>query len=154
NTGRPSGAEIEFRQALEVFQKLTDENPKVPEYRTGVALSHISVCHVLIRRGRFPEARSGYERAVAIAEPMVREHPEDLLYRTCLAQGRQGRGMSRLALGDSAGAALDVRQALGIWDGLPARSGEEWFATACCHAALAGLAGRDGSGVSSAATAS
>jgi hypothetical protein len=31
--------------------------------------------------------------------------------------------------------------------GLPSRSGEEWFEIACTRAALAGLAGRAGSGV-------
>src|SRR5262249_19246782 len=35
-----------------------------------------------------------------------------------------------------------------LWDGLPSRTGEEWFETACARAALAGLAGQDGSGVS------
>ena len=53
-------------------------------------------------------------------------------------------------LGDAAGAVADTRRALGLYDGLAARSGEEWFETACCHAALEGLAGRPGSGVSAA----
>jgi hypothetical protein len=37
----------------------------------------------------------------------------------------------------------------GLLGGLLAPDGDDWFTTACCHAALAGLAGRDGSGVSS-----
>jgi hypothetical protein len=37
-----------------------------------------------------------------------------------------------------------------LWEGLPSRPGEEWFETACARAALAGLASRDGSGVSAA----
>ena len=37
-----------------------------------------------------------------------------------------------------------------LWEGLPSRTGEEWFETACARAALAGLAGRDGAGVSAA----
>lgn len=44
-------------------------------------------------------------------------------------------------------AAADARRALGLYDGLPSRSGEQWFETARCHAALAGLARREGSGV-------
>ena len=43
-----------------------------------------------------------------------------------------------------------TRGGLGLYDGLQWRSGEEWFETACCHAALEGLAGRPGSGVSAA----
>jgi hypothetical protein len=46
------------------------------------------------------------------------------------------------------GQAADARRALALWDALPTRSGEEWFETACGHAALAGMAGRDGSKVS------
>jgi hypothetical protein len=113
-----------------------------------------SISDVLLRLGRPAEARDGYDRAVAIIEPPARENPKVPVYRNCLAKGLQGRAMARLALGDPAGAAADIRRALGIWDGLPKRSHEEWFATACCHAALAGLAGRDGSGVSLGATAS
>ena len=37
-----------------------------------------------------------------------------------------------------------------LWEGLPSRTGQEWFETACVHAALASLAGRAGSGVSEA----
>ena len=54
-------------------------------------------------------------------------------------------------LGDQARAAADLQRALGLYDGLPSRSGEEWFETACCHAALAGRAGHDGAQASSAA---
>jgi hypothetical protein len=37
-----------------------------------------------------------------------------------------------------------------LYDGLPSRSGEEWFELACCHAALEGLASQAGSRVSAA----
>ena len=60
------------------------------------------------------------------------------------------RGLTLRDLGDPAGAAADVRRALRLCDGLPPRSGRDLFETACCHAALAGLAGRAGSGVSAA----
>jgi eukaryotic-like serine/threonine-protein kinase len=40
----------------------------------------------------------------------------------------------------------DARRALELFEGLPSRSGDQWFETASCHAAPAGLAGREGSG--------
>src|SRR5262249_25455477 len=58
-----------------------------------------------------------------------------------------GRGLARLDLGDVAGAAEDTRRSLAIWDALPTLNGENWFVTACCHATLSALAGREGSGV-------
>ena len=58
-----------------------------------------------------------------------------------------GRGLARRDLGDPAGAAADARRALDLLKGLPSRAGDDLFLTACCHAALAGLAGQDGAGV-------
>ena len=54
-------------------------------------------------------------------------------------------GLAEADLRDRAAAAADVHRALELYDGLPARSGEEWFETACCHAALLGRAGHEGS---------
>jgi len=71
------------------------------------------------------------------------------MYGTHLAWSLRGRGLARLGLGDLPGAAADTRRALEIWDGLPSRSGEDWFESACSHATLSALAGRKGSGVSS-----
>ncbi len=60
--------------------------------------------------------------------------------------------MTLRELGESAGAAADVRRALELCDGLPPRSAWELLEieAACSHAALAGLAGLAGSGVSAA----
>jgi hypothetical protein len=44
----------------------------------------------------------------------------------------------------------DARRAVALFDTLPSRLGERTVLSACAHAALAGLAGRDGSGVSAA----
>jgi eukaryotic-like serine/threonine-protein kinase len=99
-------------------------------------------------------AKGGYERAIAIRELLIQEEPESTGYRSGLATSLRRRGLARRETGDPAGAAADARRALLLYGGLPSRSGAEWFETACCHAALAGLAGRDGSGVSAAAAAS
>jgi serine/threonine-protein kinase len=147
DTGRPSDAEAEYRQARALFQKLADENPKVPEYRYWVAVCHGRTSDLLLRLGRPAEARAGYERAVAIVEPTARENPRVPVYRITLARGLRGLAMAGVALGD-ARATADVHRALAFYDGLASRSHEEWFGTACCHAALAGLAARAGSGMS------
>jgi hypothetical protein len=103
---------------------------------------------VLRRLGRKAEARDGSDMAVAFREALVKEVPNVAVYRSHLAWSLLGRGLARRELGDPAGAAADARKAIALWDGLPSRSGREWFETACAHAALAGLAGQDGSGVS------
>ena len=54
----------------------------------------------------------------------------------------------RLAAGDAAGAVADTRRAVALYEGLPSRSGEEWYELACCHATMAGAAESDRAGAS------
>ena len=72
------------------------------------------------------------------------------MYRSNLASTYFRRGLARGDLSEYAGAAADARRAVALAEGLPSGRGQDWFETACAHAALAGLAGRDGSGVSAA----
>ena len=111
----------------------------------------MNLADVVRSLGRPTEAREGYERAIAICESLTQEDPKTTSYRGYLAYSLRRRGRARGEMGDPAGAAADARRAILLYDSLPSRSGEEWFETACCHAALAGLAG---SGVSAAEGAS
>ncbi len=95
------------------------------------------------------EARGYYDRAIAHTKPQVHEDPRYTWHRYHLVREMRRRGLTLRALGDPGSAASDSRRALGLCDKLPP-SLWNLFETACCHAALAGLAGRAGSGVSSA----
>ena len=44
----------------------------------------------------------------------------------------------------------DLRRSIALYNAIPTMSGDEWLERACCHATLASLAGRAGSGVSAA----
>ena len=57
-------------------------------------------------------------------------------------------GQARLDAADTAGASTALKKAAELLDGLESADGEQTFSRACCHAALAGLAGRPGSAVS------
>ena len=149
-TGQPTEAEAEFRRALEILQKLAADNPKVPDHRFWASQSQTGLSAVLRRLGRPAEAKDGGDRAVAIGEALVQELPTVSLYRGGLAGSYCRRSLARGHLGDPAGAAADARRAIALWDGLSPTDFEEWFGIACAHAALAGLAGRAGSGVSAA----
>jgi hypothetical protein len=100
------------------------------------------------------EARDGYDRAISLKERLVREDPTNTVNRQDLAWSLRRRGLARRDLGDLAGAAADARRALGLYEALPSPAGRLWIETACAHAALVGLAGRSGSGVSAAERAS
>jgi serine/threonine-protein kinase len=149
-TGRPAAAEGAYRQALAIRQKLGEDNPQIPGNRDAVASGHTYLADVLRGRGRCAEAIGDYDRAIAIRQRLVQENPTVADYRSGLAYSLRCRGLARGALGDATGAASDVRQALGLYEGLPTRSGEQWYETACCRAALAGLAGVAGSGITTA----
>ena len=134
-TGDPSGAVASHSRALTIRQKLAVANPKSPDYRNDVASCHSNTADVLRRLGLNAKSREGYEQAIALRERLVQEHPDLTSYRSDLAGSLRRRGLARLGLGDPGGAAADTRRALEFWDGLPTRSGQEWFETACCHAA-------------------
>ncbi len=98
--------------------------------------------------GRFAEARGYYERAIALEEPQVQEEPTITVHRYDLACLMRRRGLTLVHLGDPAGAAADIRPPLQSLEGLASPSAGDLFQKACCHATLAGLVGRPGSGVS------
>ncbi len=145
-----SSGNAEYRKALVLYQKLADDNPKVPGYRAGVAGAHNNLGDVVRSLRRAAEARDGYDRAISLEERLVQENPTTTEYRSALAWSLRHRGLARRDLGEPAGARADARRALGLLEAMSSRSGEQWFETACCHAALCGLAGRDGAGVSAA----
>jgi eukaryotic-like serine/threonine-protein kinase len=148
-TGRPAESEAEQRKSISLYQKLTDDNPNAPGHRVGLSGALYYLGDVVRTLGRPAEARQDYERAVAIHEKLVKENPNPW-YRSLLAHSLRRRGLALCKLGDLAGGAADTRRALGLYVGLKVRSSEEWFETAGCHAALAGLAGLSGTGISAA----
>ena len=81
---------------------------------------------------------------------MIKEIPADKDYPTHRGRSLVGRGRARRALGDPTGAAADVRHALRLFEGLRLPEGYAAYSIACSHAALAGLAGQEGTGVSAA----
>jgi WD40 repeat protein/tetratricopeptide (TPR) repeat protein len=148
--GKPTEAEAELREALAISQKLADDNPTVPAHRAAMSIVLPNLAGVVRSLGRAAEARDGYDRAIVLGERLVREEPTSAEYRSNLARSLRCRGLARGDLGEGPGAAADARRALGLYEGLPSRSGEQWFQTACCHAALRGLSGHDGAAVSAA----
>jgi tetratricopeptide (TPR) repeat protein len=145
--GKPTAAAAEFHKAVALFRNGAEDDPSQP-YAWDVAASVYNNLSVVLRPlDRLAEARDHAERAVALRELLVRTHPESIDYRAGLAENCLNRGLARRTQGEHAGAAADIRQALALYGSLPSFSREEWFLGACCHAALAVLAGQAGSGV-------
>lgn len=76
--------------------------------------------------------------------------PQARAYHSGLAENLLARGLARRATGDLPGAAADLRRAAAAYDALAARVDHEWYASGCILAALSGMAGAPGAGVSAA----
>ena len=145
--GKPAEAEAECRKALELIQKLVDDDPTDYDFRRILAGCHGSLGDAARSSGRAAEAKWFYDRAIALQEQLLKDEPTFTLGRLTVFSSTRRRGLALRDLGDLAGAAADTRNALRMADGLASRSGDIIFERACCHAVLAGLAGRAGSGV-------
>ena len=148
--GKPTEAEAEYHAAVTILGKVVVNDPKVLFYRVVLAVGLNNFGGFLLKLGRSAEALDAYGRAFTLLEQLIKENPADQGHPTNGGRSLVGRGRARRALGDPAGAAADVRQALRLFEGLRLPEGEAAFAIACRHAALAGLAGQEGTGVSAA----
>jgi serine/threonine-protein kinase len=149
--GRSREAEATCRLALAILQKLSDDDPAVTSYRDNLAYTLNELGDVLRLLGRSAEAKGSYEHALALKKPGVQEERTDTVHRYRLAWSFRGRGLTLRDLGDPASAAVNIHRALGLCVGmLPSKDLAVLLEKSCCHAALAGLVGRAGSGVSAA----
>jgi tetratricopeptide (TPR) repeat protein len=149
-TGKPKEAEAECRAAIAIMGKVDDDDPKVLMHRQFLAAFLWNLGHQLLKLGRPAEALDAYGRSYTLLEQLIKENPAEEGYPPNRVRSLVGRGLARRALGEPAGAAADVRHALRLSEGLRLPEGDAAFAIACCHAALAGLAGQEGTGVSAA----
>ena len=146
-TGKPTEAEAECRAAIAIMGKVVDDDPKVLEHRVFLASFLRNLGSQLLKLGRPAEALDAYGRSFTLNEQLVKENPAEAPDRV---RSLVGRGWARRALGDPAGAAADLRLAQRLSEGLGLPEGFTAFSIACSHAALAGLAGQEGTGVSAA----
>ncbi len=154
--GKPAAAEYECRAAAAILRKLAEANPAITGFRGNLAYALIFLGDVERSRGQSAEARVDYERAIALRESRLGTDSLNLNLVFGLAGSIRRRGLTLLDLGDPAGAAADVRRAMRFYDQILPQHDDEFklvcchvlFESAACHATLAGLAGRSGSGVS------
>jgi serine/threonine protein kinase len=146
--GNRTEAEAEGRAAYELMQKTVDEYPAVMVYRNTLPHAMHGYGDALRSLRRAAEAQNLYSRAIAMEEPAVRDNPSNPEYLANLVAGLWRRGLTRRDLDDIPGAVADIRRAALLSEELPPRYTHYSFEKVCAHSALAGLAGADGSGVS------
>ena len=129
-----------------IRQKLAEAGSATPEDRDRLANCQTNTANLLRRAGKFDEALAACERSLAVREPLVEAHPEAPVYRASLGETYLRLGQVRLDMENLAEAAAAWRRACAHSDGIKSSSRENTFFLACCHAGLAGLAGRPGAG--------
>jgi serine/threonine protein kinase/tetratricopeptide (TPR) repeat protein len=142
-TGKPSEAEPVLRQGLAILEKLPALD-QVVMYSHARLESLSNLGSALRQLGRLAEARETLDRAVHLAESKVKENR---YFAATLGHALLQRGLNRIALGEDARAAADARRGASAFEEAPERWGTIYFLSSCCHAQLAGLAGKAGSGV-------
>jgi serine/threonine-protein kinase len=142
---------IDYFTREEAFrQKLAQAKSATPADRDSLANCQTNKADALRRSGRLDEALAACERALALRKPLVEAHPESPGYRAGLGEPYLRLGQVRGDRKDLAGAAAAWKRACGHYDRCKSLPADHTFCRACCHASLAGLAGRPGSGVSDA----
>ena len=141
--GKKVEAETECRKGRDLLGALATDSYHKREFANALD----ALGDVVRASGRASEAYECYAQAVSLREPLWKNDPLHRVYRYDLARSLWRRGLALLNQGDLAAATAQARRALTVSDGLISRSGTHSFETACCHAVLAALAGRSGSGV-------
>ena len=134
--------------ALAIYRKLAEDNPAVTSFRGELANATVGLAAAHLVLGRGDLAHNAAEQSVVVLEAFV-EQDRTLQWRAVLGEALLRRGQARLAVSDPAGSAADWRRAVATFEAMPPRDPEAAFLEACCHAMLAGSAGRIGSRVPS-----
>ncbi len=150
-SGRAEQAVEQFEAARAILQGLLDKYPRNVLRRGRDTLANVLINLAEAQRslGRLVEARANCDQAIAIRELVIQEFPQVLQNRIRMGECLLRSGQLRVASGDIPGAVADWRAAMASYDLLPARErdGEPAMFQAGCHAMLASVAGRPGSGI-------
>ena len=153
-SGKATESEAEFRKALAIRQKLADDDPAVTEFRRLLAQTHKNLGILLEEEGNLPEAEAEHQKALTIRQKLADDNPGIFPIQRDLARSLDDIGCKLAQAGRMGDAIGYYTREEAIWkklaEGSSAQSpdGANTFRIACCHAGLAGLAGRRGSGVS------
>ena len=120
-TGKRSQEEAEFRRALEIYQKLADDNPADTKFRDYLAWSLNNLGLVLVVRGGRPsEAEAEYRKGIALYQKLADDNPAVTDFRSSLAGSHDNLGWLLWNTGKLAEAEAVLRNALAIHQKLAA----------------------------------
>jgi tetratricopeptide (TPR) repeat protein len=136
--GKPAEGEAEMRKALALRQKLSDDNPKGPQFRYHVATTYGNLGYLLRKTGKPAEAEAELRKNLALEQKLVDDNPKVPDYRSEVALALKNLGDVARMLGRNAEARDDYERAIALLDRLVAENS----ATALYSSHLAWIRGR------------
>ena len=119
--GRYAEALPEYRQELETRRRMEAADPTNNGYRDDIANCETNIAAALLALGDPAGGRAACDHAIAIRRRLIESEPSNTDYRAGLGESLLRSGQLRRATGDIPGAAADWRQAVALFEGLPAR---------------------------------
>jgi tetratricopeptide (TPR) repeat protein len=122
--------------ALEYYSILRSRRPTDPRLQQSVAYAEASAAALLQLMGRSEDAIDSAQRAVAIAEGIVREAPDDAGGKRLLAEARFHRALALAGRGVATEVRDDLKDLIGLYQSIPAAeripdddemTGNVWF---------------------------
>jgi serine/threonine-protein kinase len=144
------GARDAYDAALPILKKLVDGHPTELRFKSELALTHNNLGRVLARLEQLPRALDAFDAGLAIRNKLVEAEPKNPLFTNHLGYSYGWRGAARLAAGQPAAAAADLRRAVELWSGNAANDAFTRFELSRALALLAGLGGKAKSAVTTA----
>jgi eukaryotic-like serine/threonine-protein kinase len=117
-------AEADYRQAIEIMEKLVADSP-YESARRDLAEGYHDLSHLLFALGKHDEAEMTLQRALDVREKLVAEYPRNPENRQKLAQSQSMMGSYLAGLGEYAKAKVALARALEVQEKLVADFPEE-----------------------------
>src|SRR5262249_39780198 len=141
---RPEQCDRMLREALSLAERLTDEHPESRNYRRQLILCRTRLAWFLEDFRRFEEAEAFGGLAVALAEQMQTEFPEDAEIKATIAYAARIKGVALMAKAQLAEAERMFVRSRDILEGLAGGGApyDDWD-LAMTHRELARLLAKD-----------
>ena len=131
-----------YREALRIREEILAENPRDPNARRDVRVSHYKMADGLLRRGDSDAARPHAEKAVAVAAGLVKDYPKLSPLVPELARSHAKLGDVHLAANRADGARREYEEAARLL-APPAAQNKKDLVLQLTYAGYLAHAGRD-----------
>jgi serine/threonine protein kinase/TPR repeat protein len=147
----PVDAASYYERSRAILETLVQTQPTMTDYQSRLLNICMALGDAYLTRGQYDKAAEAYGRERQLAESLVRLIPTGADYHIDLARALKRSGDLSRVRGKLSDAATDYHRAIAILEGLPdEKPAMAFYNLACYHVALGNLAGKPGSGLSSA----